>query len=480
MGPSMKPRLVDGQPPLLRVLGPVAITAVMVGSVVGSGIFLVPNTIAARVDGFGMILLVWLVSGMLTFFGALSYAELGGMIPDAGGQYAYLREAYGRFPAFLFGWTEFLVVKAGSIAAVSVAFAMYCGVFISPGTAREFHASWSIGPAQVQDVGVKAVAVLCIVSLSVVNTLGVRFGGWVQNVFTFLKVGALLGLVAGVFLFGHRAAGAFQPFWPQSPAAGSLSAFGVAMVAALWAFDGWNNTTYMAAEVKDPRRNIPVALAAGSVIVIALFLAVNAAYAYALPLTKIAESRLVAADAIRTFTGPVGGGLISAAVMVSAFGTVNGMILSGPRVTYAMARDGLFFASLGEVHPRFRTPHAATAVQALWACLLTLSGRYDQLFTYVIFAAWMFYAMTTASVFVLRRKRPDAERPYLTWGYPLVPLAFIAVSAWIVVNTLITDPRDSLMGLGIVCLGVPVFLAYNRGRGGKKSGAGPEAKENAA
>jgi APA family basic amino acid/polyamine antiporter len=461
----MKKSTDPDSPGLLRALGPVATTAVMVGSVVGSGIFLVPNAIAGQVGGFGVMMLVWLVSGLLTFFGALSYAELGGMIPDVGGQYAYLREAYGKFPAFLFGWTEFLVVKAGSIAAVAVAFAMYSGVFIPESLLPEFHKTAHLGAFTIAEVGVKAVAVLCILALSVVNTLGVKFGGWVQNIFTFLKVGALLGLVASVFLFGHRAAGAFQPFWPSDAGARPLSAFGVAMVAALWAFDGWNNTTYMAAEVENPRRNIPVALAVGSVIVIGLYLAANAAYAYALPLSRIAGSRLVAADAVRTFLGPVGGGLISAVVMVSTFGTMNGMILSGPRVTYAMARDGLFFASLGEVHPRFRTPYAATAVQAVWACLLTLSGRYDQLFTYVIFAAWMFYAMTAAAVFVLRRKRPDAKRPYKTWGYPVVPAAFIAVSAWLVINTLITDPRDSLMGLGIVCLGVPVYLAYHRGRG---------------
>ncbi len=450
---------------LLRALGPVATTAVMVGSVVGSGIFLVPNTIAGQVGGFGVMMLVWLVSGLLTLFGALSYSELGGMIPDVGGQYAYLREAYGRLPAFLFGWTEFLVVKAGSIAAVAVAFAMYAGVFVPEPFLPEFHKTVHLGPLVMDDIGVKAAAILCILTLSAVNYLGVKFGGWVQNVFTFLKVGALLGLVGSVFLFGHRAADAFQPFWPSGGNAQSLSAFGIAMVAALWAFDGWNNTTYMAAEVRNPRKNIPLALAVGSLIAIGLYLAANAAYAYALPLPQIAGSRLVAADAVRTFLGPIGGGLISAAVMVSAFGTVNGMILSGPRVTYAMARDGLFFASFGEVHPRFRTPHAATAVQAVWACLLTLSGRYDQLFTYVIFAAWMFYAMTTAAVFVLRRKRPDAERPYKTWGYPVVPAAFIAVSAWLVVNTLATDPRDSLMGLGIVCLGVPVYLAYHRRRG---------------
>jgi basic amino acid/polyamine antiporter, APA family len=470
------------QPPtgLLRALGPVATTAVMVGSVVGSGIFLVPNTIAAHTGCFGMMMLVWVAAGLLTLFGALSYAELGGMIPDVGGQYAYLREAYGRLPAFLFGWTEFLVVKAGSIAAVAVAFAMYSGVFVPERLLPAFHGTVHLGGFAFEEIGVKAAAIACILALSIVNYLGVKFGGWVQNVFTFLKVGALLGLVASVFLFGHRAAGAFRPFWPSGTAAPSLSAFGIALAAALWAYDGWNNTTYMAAEVKDPRRNIPVALVAGSVIVVTLFLAANAAYAYALPFPLIAGSRLVAADAVRTFTGPVGGGLISAAVMISAFGTVNGMILSGPRVTYAMARDGLFFSSLGEVHPRFRTPHAATAVQAVWACLLTLSGRYDQLFTYVIFAAWMFYAMTTAAVFVLRRKRPEAERPYLTRGYPFVPLAFIAVSAWFVVNTLITDPRDSLMGLGIVCLGIPVFLLYNRGRGGKNQAPDPREKMNTA
>ena len=450
---------------LLRALGPVATTAVMVGSVVGSGIFLVPNTIAGQVGSFGVMMGVWLASGLLTFFGALSYAELGGMICDVGGQYAYLREAYGKFPAFLFGWTEFLVVKAGSIAAVAVAFAMYLGVFVPDALLPHFHKTVQFGILTIEDLGVKTAAILCILALSIVNYFGVRFGGWVQNVFTFLKVGALLGLVGSVFLFGHRADGAFQPLWPSAGNAQPLAAFGIAMVAALWAFDGWNNTTYMAAEVRDPRRNVPLALAVGSVIVVGLYLAANAAYAYALPLPRIAASRLVAADAVRTFLGPVGGGLISAAVMVSAFGTVNGMILSGPRVTYAMARDGLFFASLGGVHPRFRTPHTATAVQAVWACLLTLSGRYDQLFTYVIFAAWMFYAMTTAAVFVLRRKRPGAKRPYKTWGYPVVPAAFIAVSAWLVVNTLVEDPRDSLMGLGIVCLGIPVYLVFHRRRG---------------
>ncbi|MDM7924712.1 MAG: amino acid permease [bacterium] len=445
-------------PSLLRALGPVATVAVFVGSVVGSGIFLVPNTIAGQIPGFLAIVLVWTVAGLLSWAGALSYAELGGMIPDAGGQYAYLREAYGRFPAFLFGWTEFLVVKAGSIAAVAVAFAMYVGYFVPQDLRTAYHATvYPLGVA-IPEIGVKLVAMACIVLLSAVNAAGVRAGGWVQNVFTFLKVGALLGLVIAIFAFAKPPADVFRPLWPGAGGSDLFRAFGLAMVAALWSYDGWNNTTYMAGEVIDPKKNVPLALAAGSVIVLGLYLAANAAYAYALPIRDIAASRLVAADAARVFMGSFGGGVISAAVLVSTFGTVNGMVLSGPRVTYAMARDGVFFSRLADVHPRFRTPHVSILVQAVWACLLTLSGRFDQLFTYVIFAAWIFYGLTASAVFVLRRKRPDAARPVRTWGYPVVPAAFILVAAAFVINTLVSDPRDSLMGLCIVCLGLPVYF----------------------
>ncbi len=445
-------------PTLLRALGPVATVAVFVGSVVGSGIFLVPNTIAGQLPGFLAILLVWTVAGLLSWAGALSYAELGGMIPDAGGQYAYLREAFGRFPAFLFGWTEFLVVKAGSIAAVAVAFAMYVGYFVPSGLRIAYHASAHPLGVEIPEIGVKLVAIACIILLSAVNAAGVKAGGWVQNVFTFLKVGALVGLIIAIFAFAEPPQGVFRPLWPEAGGADLFKAFGLAMVAALWSYDGWNNTTYMAGEVIDPKKNVPLALAAGSVIVLALYLAANAAYAYALPLRAIAASRLVAADAASVFMGPAGGGIVSAAVLVSTFGTVNGMVLSGPRVTYAMARDGVFFNRLADVHPRFRTPHVSILVQAVWACLLTLSGRFDQLFTYVIFAAWIFYGLTASAVFVLRRKRPEAARPVRTWGYPVVPAAFILVAAALVVNTLISDPRDSLMGLCIVCLGLPVYF----------------------
>jgi len=449
---------------LLRVLGPVETLTILIGSVVGSGIFLVPNTIATQVGSFALIIAVWVVSGLLTLFGALSYAELGGMIPQAGGQYAYLREAYGKLPAFLFGWTEFLVIKAGSIAAVAVAFALYLGYFV-PATWQPFYHQTihlNIGfTISIADAGVKSIAIVVILLLSTVNYLGVKFGGWVQNIFTFLKIGALIGLVGSVFLLGHRSENAFVPFWPEHYSSALLSVFGVAMVAALWAYDGWNNTTYVATEVRQPQRNIPLALFIGTGIVIVIYLAANYAYAYVLPIATIANSQLVAADAIETFLGSSGAAIISAAVMVSTFGTVNGMILSGARITYAMAQDKVFFKNMGDIHSRFRTPHVSLAVQGIWSALLTLSGRFDQLFTYVVFAAWLFYAMTTGGVFILRKKWPKVNRPYKTWGYPVVPLLFIFVSIWFVFNTLINDPRDALFGLAIVVLGLPAYFYWN-------------------
>ncbi|MBI4719647.1 MAG: amino acid permease [Chitinivibrionia bacterium] len=457
----MQESAANSKPHLLRVLGPLETITILVGSVIGSGIFLVPNTIAAQVGSFGLIIAVWLVSGLLTLFGALSYAELGGMIPHAGGQYAYLREAYGKLPAFLFGWTEFLVIKAGSIAAVAVAFALYFGYFIPESVQPLYHKTVYLLSFPIEDAGVKLVAIACILVLSIVNYLGVRFGGWVQNIFTFLKVGALAGLIGLVFILGRPAEHAFQPFLPEQGSAGLLSAFGVAMVAALWAYDGWNNATYVAAEVRQPQRNIPLALFVGTSLVVVIYLAANVAYAYVLPVAAVAQSQLVAADALRTFLGSTGGAVISGAVLISTFGTVNGMILSGARVTYAMANDRVFFSQMGDVHSRFRTPHVSIAVQGVWSALLTLSGRFDQLFTYVVFAAWMFYALTTGGVFVLRRKWPHVERPYRTWGYPFVPLLFIVISALFVVNTLITDPRDSLFGLVIVMLGVPAYFYWN-------------------
>jgi len=458
--------LPAGEGGLVRALGPFEAITILMGSIIGSGIFLVPNSIAQQVGSFGLVLLVWIVSGLLSLFGALSYAELGSILPRAGGQYVFLRESYGKLWAFLFGWTEFWVIKAGSIAAVAVAFAKYTGYFVPLSTLTFRVGSFTLPfldqPIPLVIPGEKTVAIICIAVLSAINYLGVRFGGWVQNVFTVSKVAAIAALVLLTFTLGHGTWENFKTVVPTNTPASALSAFGVAMVAALWAYDGWNNVTYVAGEVRDPQRNIPLALALGTFLIILIYLAANLAYAYVLPMPQIAQSELVAADAVKTFLGGIGGGLIAAAVMISTFGTVNGMILTGARVNFAMARDGVFFRRMSKVHPIFHTPSVSTLWLGLWSALLTLSGRFDQLFTYVIFAAWIFYAMTAFGVVVLRKRMPDVPRPYKTWGYPWVTFLFVGISLWFVINTLIQDPRDSLMGLILISLGLPFYAYWNR------------------
>ena len=441
-------RELDSEPRLIRGLGLKEAVTVLMGSIIGSGIFLTPRAIAQATPSPGVILLVWTVSGVLTLFGALAYAELGAMMPRSGGQYVYLREAFGPLWGFLFGWTLFLVIQTGSIAAVAVAFAEYSGYFVP------------LSPALM-----KVVAILCILLLTAVNYVGVRRGGWIQNIFTTLKVGALVALV--VWGFGSRGGSwtNFQPLWGGMSHDGLVRAFGVAMVAALWSYDGWNNVGFVAEEIRDPQRNLPLALAFGTLGVILIYLSTNLVYMYTLSVSQIAQSQLVAADVARKLIGPAGGLAISAAVLVSTFGTVNGFILAGPRVYYAMAKDRLFFKRIGGIHGRFHTPAFSIVLQGVWAALLTLTGRFEQLFTYVIFASWLYYAMAVSAVIVLRRKRPDAPRPYKTWGYPVVPVLFVAIALWFVYNTLTTDPRDSLMGLVLVLLGLPAYFYWRRSAG---------------
>jgi APA family basic amino acid/polyamine antiporter len=433
------------RPQLIRGLGLKEAVTVLMGSIIGSGIFLTPRAIAQATPSPGVILLVWTVSGVLTLFGALAYAELGAMLPRSGGQYVYLREAFGPLWGFLFGWTLFLVIQTGSIAAVAVAFAEYSGYFVplSPGM-------------------MKVVAIVCILLLTAVNCVGVRRGGWIQNIFTTLKIGAIVALVAWGFGSGEGSWTNFQPLWGGVNHDGLLRAFGVAMVAALWSYDGWNNVGFVAEEIKDPQRNLPLALAFGTLGVILIYLSANLVYMYTLSVSQIAQSQLVAADVAKKLMGPAGGLAISAAVLVSTFGTVNGFILAGPRVYYAMAKDRLFFKRIGEIHGRFHTPAFSIVLQGVWAALLTLTGKFEQLFTYVIFASWLYYAMAVSAVIVLRRKRPDAPRPYKTWGYPVVPVLFVAIALWFVYNTLTTDPRDSLMGLFLVLLGLPAYFYWRR------------------
>ena len=448
------------EPKLAQRLGLATALAVVVGEVIGSGMFLVPQKIAMTLGDVGWIITVWVFGGLLSLAGALTTAEIAGMIPAAGGQYVYFREIYNEFIAFLYGWTCFIVYQSGSIAAIAVAFAKYLGFFFPALGAS----SISLGFITIPEAGIKLVAVGAILSVMAVNYFGVQFGGMVQQLFTYLKVLAIAGIVFCCFVFGKHSASVYTPFFGSFHGGSLLSAFGIALVAVLWAYDGWNSVTYLAGEVKNPQRNIPLALVGGTVVIIIIYVVTNLAYMYVLPLDAIAGSKLVAADAISQFFGHNGGALIAVAVMISTFGTTNATTLTTARVYFAMAKDKLFFKRIAEVHPKYKTPHVSLLVQGVWSSILTLTGTYDQLFTYVIFASWLFYAIGTYGIFVLRKKRPDAPRPYRTIGYPFVPAAFVIVAAWFVLNTIVTDPRDSLFGLALVLLGVPAYLYWRKKR----------------
>ncbi|MBI2222227.1 MAG: amino acid permease [Acidobacteria bacterium] len=420
--------------------------SIVIGCVIGSGIFIVPALTASQVGSTGLVLLVWIVAGALSLCGALAYAELGASLPAAGGQYVYLREAYGRMPAFLYGWTLFLVIHAGGMAALGAAFAIYLGYFV-PLTVVE---------ARLASVGL-------IVVLVVVNCLGVRLGARVQNVLTAVKVVGVAAIVFVCFAATEGSVTHFVPLWGDgTPPGGWAAGVGAAMVGALWAYEGWHNFAFVAGETVNPERNVPLALVCGVAVVMALYLAATLAYLYVLPFDALSRSTHVAADAMRVAVGPAGGTLISLLILLSVTGAVNGMTLAGPRAYYAMARDGLFFPGLQRVDRRFGTPVPAIVAQGVWASVLAASGRYDQLFTYVIFAAWIFYAMTVAAVIVLRRRHPEWRRPYLVWGYPVLPALFVIAAGAFVLNTLVSRPRESAWGAGIVLLGVPAYFLWRR------------------
>jgi len=442
------PETSRSSPPaeLPRTLGLWDTVSITAGVIIGSGIFLVARNIAQAVESPGLSLVVWLVSGVLSLCGALSYAELGALLPRAGGQYVYLQEAYGPLTAFLFGWANLLAIQSGSIAAVAVGFAIYLGDFLPL-------ASWQV----------KAVAVLCVVLLTWINYRGVESGSRVQNIFTAAKVLGLAGLIVAGFVFKGGSLAHFTPLFATSKDPGGLlAALGVAMIAALWCFDGWNNPSFAAGEIKNPERNLALGLIIGTAGVTLLYLLVNLVYLYVLPIETVARSERVAAETASVLLGASGGKIISLVVLAATFGCVNGLILAGARVTYAMSREGHFFEAVGRVHPRFRTPHVSLLVQGAWSCLLILVGGYDQLFTYVIFAGWIFYLLTTLAVVILRKKWPRVERPFRVPAYPLVPLLFVAAALWFIVNTLRERPWESLIGSAIVMIGVPVYLLWKK------------------
>ena len=440
-------RDVQGRSPELpRVLGLVDIIGILVGSVIGSGIFIVPATIASEVQSPVLMLTVWLVGGILSFFGALAFAELGAAFPRAGGMYVYLREAYGPFVAFLFGWTLFLVIDSGAVATLSMAFASkYLPYFVA--------LSW---------VEVKLVALVFVAVLVGVNYVGVRYGATLQNVLTAIKFGAILAVVGAVFVFADGEPRNFVEPASKGMSMGLVGAFGVALVASLWAYKGWEAVSFSAGEVKDAPRVLPIGLLGGTLLILVLYLATNLAYLYVYPTPEIAKSSRIASDAMNVAIGPIGAGFIALMILFSIFGAANGNILTAPRVFYAMARDGLFFSRLSRVHEKFLTPHVSIVAMGLWACVLSLSGTFEQLATYVVFGQWLFFGMTVGAVIVLRRKRPELARPYKTWGYPITPLIFIAAALYISFNTLFTQPLNALAGLLIIGSGVPAYLFWRK------------------
>jgi APA family basic amino acid/polyamine antiporter len=436
----------------VRGLGLWDATMIVAGSMIGSGIFIVSADIARQVGSPGWLLMVWLLTGLLTLTAALSYGELAAMMPKAGGQYVYLREAYGPAVGFLYGWTLFLVIQCGTIAAVAVAFAKFLAVLVP-----------AVAPVPVQ----RGVAIAVIVLLTAFNLRGVQAGKWIQNVFTIAKLGALAALIVLGLFASHASAPALTQadFWGSRSALelGLWTAIGTAMVGSLFSSDAWNNITFTAGEVREPQRNIPLSLALGTLIVTGLYLLANVAYLNALSLEAIqtAAQDRVGTAAAESILGSGAAGLMAAAIMVSTFGCVNGLVLAGARVYYAMAQDGLFFKGAGVLSDH-GVPARGLQLQAVWACLLTLSGSYGNLLDYVIFAALLFYVLTVGAIFVLRRKQPDAERPYRAFGYPVVPALYVVLALLLMADLLVYKPDYTWPGLGIVLAGLPVYWFTRR------------------
>jgi APA family basic amino acid/polyamine antiporter len=439
-------------------------TAIIVGSMIGSGIFIVSADMARQLGSSGLLLAAWGITAVMTVLGALSYGELAAAMPRAGGQYVFLREAYGPLFGFLYGWTLFLVIQTGTIAAVAVGFAKFFGLFVAWVAASNVLVPLPLGYRVSSQ---HLVAILVILLLTWVNCKGLREGATVQNIFTVAKVGGLLALVVmGLILPTNPAAAQsnFEQLFPESLGLGFLSIMGAALVGSLFAADAWNNVTFTGSEVVNPKRNLPLSLFLGTAAVSLIYFAANVVYLRTLPLEAIAsapEDR-VGTLAAQSLMGSGGLTFINVAILISTFGCTNGLILAGARVYYAMARDGLFFKKVGEVSARSRTPVFSLIVQAVWSCLLVLSGTYNELLEYVIFAALLFYVLTVTGLFILRKKRPEMERPYKAFGYPALPAAYVLLAALVMVDLLVVKPRFTWPGLMIVVTGVPVFFFWKR------------------
>jgi APA family basic amino acid/polyamine antiporter len=508
-----KPIQDETQPHFVQGLGLWSATAIVIGSMIGSGIFIVSADIARAVDSPALLIAAWLITTVMTIIGALSYGELAAMMPKAGGQYVYLREALSPLWGFLYGWTLFLVIQTGTIAAVGVAFAKFLGVFYPSISGDHWLLHMGHVPALTVHVPGGAmvlgnielglntnnlVAIVIIVVLTFVNLFGVKLGAFVQDIFTAAKTLALAALVLLGLTFARNAQAltanfgpAWHNFWQNSgwhalhpvqvgvggPIAyvGIFTVLAVVQVGSLFSADAWNNVTFTAGEVKNPRRNLPLSLALGTGLVLALYLLANFVYLMALPMHGSPQGTTVLSRGIQYATDDrvgtavleqifhsAGAKLMAAAILLSTFGCANGMILAGARVYYAMSRDGLFFRSIGKLSPRYKTPIPSLLLQAVWSCLLCLSGTYNQLLDFTMFAALLFYIATIGGLFVLRFKRPDAERPYRAFGYPVLPALYIAMATWICVVLLRYKPQFTWPGLIIVVLGVPAYMIFKR------------------
>ena len=453
----------DGEARLVRGLGTWDAALLTIGSVVGTGIFITTGDMAKVLPSAGLILLVWVAGGLLTLAGALTYAELGVLFPRAGGLYHYVKEAYGPLWGFLYGWIAFLVIMSGGNATLGVGFGEYLGSFL-PWFSTQ-HVLFSVplslpwGSWTWAVSGGQLAGVIALVVLTAINHVGLKEGAWVQNVLTALKIGSIVAL--GVFgLLAAAPAGNALAQPSHALPSGLLAAFGVAMIAALWTYDGWYGLTCSAGEVRNPARSLPRGLILGTLAVLALYVLLNLVYLRALPIAGIAATPRIGETAAAVLFGPRAARLVSLAVLVSTFGCLSSTILYSSRIYLPMAADGLFFRSLARVHPRYRTPVRSLWAQTAWSVVLTVSGTYEQLFTYVVFASVVFHAATGAAVFVFRRRLPDAPRPYRTWGYPVVPALFILACLLLIGNTLKEKPVESLLGLGILALGVPAFLIF--------------------
>ena len=443
-------------PDLPRVLGTSHATAIVVGTIIGSGIFLVPHEMMGAVGNSGLVYLAWIVGGLLSLFGAMTYAELGAMMPYAGGEYVYIRKAYGDLPAFLYMWTWFAVAKPASIASVTSGLARTLAIFGVFAWLEQpvFHGSTVLYWSQL-------FAIAATWLITGLNYLGIKKAGDFQLFFTWLK-GVLIVIIA-VFCFTSHT-GSLKNF--NTSFTGSQGGFGgfmVAMIAVLWAYDGWNDLTMVAGEVKRPERSLPVALIAGLFIVGALYMATNAAIQYILPAAQIAASPRPAVTAMAVVSGHAGAVLVSAAMALSIFVTLNGTIMSGARIPFAAARDRLFFQKMAHIHPRFQSPSTSLVVQAVLSTLLLLVvGRFQQLFELAIFAEWLFYMITATTIFVYRKRQPDTPRPYRVWGYPVLPALFVLASAVLLYFSYAENLRNSLIGTGIILAGIPLFLVIRR------------------